>query len=124
MSVRSVWANKIRLYSQKSLVLCEALDAYFVGLLHGLCKIVRGLHTVPRLRAAPERLVQADRHFGRDSSLTADDFGEMFAGDTELFCGFSNAQSKRFQAIVTHGMSRMRRVFHMHTLLPMIISQI
>ena len=50
--------------NQESFVRYEAFDANLVCLLHRLRQVVGRLHPVPRLGAAAERLVQANRHLG------------------------------------------------------------
>ena len=50
------------------------LDVDAPGVLHGLCKVVGRLKTIPGVRTAAERLVQADRHFGRDARTAIDEF--------------------------------------------------
>ena len=50
---------------------------------HGLRKVVRRLKAIPGICAASERLVQADRHFGRDARPAVDKFRKLLAANAQ-----------------------------------------
>jgi len=90
------------------------LDVDVPGRLSGLSQIVSALQRQPGVGGPAERLVEADRHFGRDAGLAVDQTGQGLTRYAQHLRAIGDSQAKRLEAVMAHRQSRVRGVLHRH----------
>src|SRR4051794_9094157 len=81
------------------------------------------LHPQPPIRRAADRLLEPQRHFGRNAGLAANDAVELLPRHAEPCGGLSDAHAQCLN-ILFQSYAWMRRILHRHLRTLMIVEQV